>query len=63
VSVPAVKPETLKVRFGHDPAFASVIFNPNSHVLAKAMFEMIDQLGEVDWYGHTTDATFVMLAG
>ncbi len=48
MSFSAVKPEILEVRFGYDVASASVIFNPNYRALADAMYEAMDQLGEVE---------------
>jgi len=48
VSLAEVYLETPEVSFGHDVASASVIFNPNYRVLADAMFEVVDQLEEVE---------------
>ena len=48
MSLAEVYPETPKVSFGYDRTPSSVIFSPNNRALADAMFELMDQLGEVE---------------
>ncbi len=55
-SVAEVYLESPEVSFGHDRTSASVRFHPNYRALADDMFEVMDQLGEVEGSDSAGDA-------